>query len=93
MRQEKTAIPNSSSAATFVRDQRTWAAYLLLGVLAYMETVLGPVMPFLREELGISYAVASLHFSAIAVGAIIAGLLGDRVVRRVGRGGALWGGI
>lgn len=93
VRQEKTTIPSSASAVTFVRDRRTWAAYLLLGVLAYMETVLGPVMPFLREELGISYAVASLHFSAIAVGAIIAGLLGDRVVRRVGRGRALWGGI
>lgn len=76
-----------------MRDQRTWAAYLLLGLFAYMETAVGPVMPFLRAELGLSYAVASLHFSAFAIGAIISGLLGERVVRRIGRPAALWGGI
>ncbi len=90
---EKTAISRTSTAATFVRDRRTWAAYLLLGLFAYLETVLGPVMPFLREELGLSYAVASLHFSAFAIGAIISGLTGERVVRRIGRAAALWGGI
>jgi MFS family permease len=76
-----------------VRDRRTWAAYLLLGLFAYIETSIGPVMPFLRAELGLSYAVASLHFSAFAVGAIISGVVGERVVRRIGRGTALWGGI
>jgi MFS family permease len=91
---ETTAIPTTSTAAvTFVRDQRTWAAYLLLGLFAYIETSIGPVMPFLRAELGLSYAVASLHFSAFAIGAIISGLVGERVVRRIGRTAALWGGI
>jgi MFS family permease len=90
---ETTAIPRTSTAATFVRDQRTWAAYLLLGLFSYIETSIGPVMPFLREELGLSYAVASLHFSAFAIGAIISGLVGDRVVRRIGRTAALWVGI
>jgi MFS family permease len=65
----------------------------LLGLFSYIETAIGPVMPFLRAELGLSYAVASLHFSAFAVGAIVSGLVGDRVVRRIGRGTALWGGI
>jgi MFS family permease len=50
-------------------------------------------MPFLRAELGIGYAVASLHFSAFAVGAIAIGLTGERCVRRIGRTQALWGGI
>jgi len=76
-----------------VRDRRTWAAYLLLGLFAYIETSIGPVMPFLRAELDLSYSVASLHFSAFATGAIISGLVGERVVRRIGRGTALWGGI
>jgi MFS family permease len=66
---------------------------LLLGLFAYIETSIGPVMPFLRAELGLSYSVASLHFSAFATGAIISGLVGERVVRRIGRGTALWGGI
>ena len=90
---ETTAIPRTSTAVTFVRDRRTWAAYLLLGLFAYLETSLGPVMPFLRAELGLSYAVASLHFSAFAIGAIICGLVGERIVRRIGRTVALWGGI
>lgn len=90
---ETTAIPRTSTPATFVRDRRTWAAYLLLGLFAYIETSVGPVMPFLREELGLSYAVASLHFAAFAIGAIISGLVGERVVRRIGRRAALWGGI
>lgn len=92
-RPETTAISRTSTATTFVRDRRTWAAYLLLGLFAYIETSIGPVMPFLRAELGLSYSVASLHFSAFATGAIISGLVGERVVRRIGRGTALWGGI
>jgi hypothetical protein len=58
----------------FNRDRRTWAAYLLLGLFAYLETSIGPVMPFLRAELGLGYAVASLHFSAFAAGGVAAGL-------------------
>ena len=92
-RPETTAIPRTTTAVTFVRDRRTWAAYLLLGLFAYIETSIGPVMPFLRAELGLSYAVASLHFSAFAIGAIISGMTGERVVRRIGRTAALWGGI
>ena len=47
-------------------------------------------MPFLRAELGFSYTVAALHFSAISVGVIVAGCLGDRVIARTGRQRAVW---
>jgi MFS family permease len=77
----------------FHRDQRTWAAYLALGLFAYLQTVIGPAMPFLRAELGLGYGVASLHFSAYAIGAIVSGLMGERWVRRLGRTRALWGGL
>lgn len=79
--------------AAFVRDKRTWAAYLLLGLFAYLETAIGPAMPFLRERLDLGYAVASLHFFAFAAGAIIVGLTGERWMPRVGRSRALWGGL
>ena len=82
-----------SETAAYIRDRRTWAAYLLLGLFAYLETSIGPAMPFLRAELGLGYAMASLHFSAFAAGAIAAGLTGERWVRRIGRDWALWGGI
>lgn len=49
-------------------------------------------MPALREELGLSYTVASLHFSAFAAGMILAGLVGDRIVRRYGRATVFWTG-
>jgi MFS family permease len=93
MREEVTSISGLPGPAAFLRDRRTWAAYLLLGLFAYLETSIGPAMPFLRAELGLGYAVASLHFSAFALGAIVAGLTGERWVRRIGRGRALWSGI
>jgi MFS family permease len=77
----------------FHRDRRTWAAYLLLGLFAYLETLIGPAMPFLRAELRLSYTLASLHFSAFAAGAVAAGLTGERWARRLGRVRALWGGL
>lgn len=76
----------------FARGSLTWAAYGLGGYFAFMEAVLGPLMPFLRGELGLGYAAASLHFSAFAAGAVLTGLLGDRVVGRWGRRASLWRG-
>jgi fucose permease len=76
----------------FVRHPLTWATYALVGYFAYLETVLGPLMPFLRAEHGFSYTVASLHFSSFALGAVLVGFFGDRVTGRWGRRASLWGG-
>jgi fucose permease len=76
----------------FVRHPLTWATYALVGYFAYLETVLGPLMPFLRAEHDFSYTVASLHFSAFALGAIPVGFFGDRAAGRWGRRASLWGG-
>src|SRR5215210_1000275 len=66
--------------------------YGLVGFFAFMETVLGPIMPFLRRELDLGYSAASLHFSAFALGAVLLGFFGDRLVGRWGRRAALWSG-
>lgn len=66
---------------------------MLLGLFAYLETSLGPAMPFIRAQLGLGYAEASLNFSAFAVGAVGVGLTGEMWLRRLGRDQALWGGI
>ncbi len=50
-------------------------------------------MPFLQAEFALSYRAVSLHSSAIAVGIILVGLLGDRVEARLGRRRTLWLGI
>jgi len=90
VREESDAAKRERGA--FVRDPITWTAYGLVGYFAFTETVLGPIMPFLREEQGLGYAAAGLHFSAFALGGVLVGFLGDRILGRWGRRAGLWGG-
>lgn len=76
----------------FTRDGLTWLCYGLLAYYAFVQAALGPVMPFLRDELALSYTLGGLHPSAFAAGMIIAGLRADRAAKRWGRRAALWGG-
>lgn len=64
--------------------------YSLVAYSCFALATLGPLMPFLRSELGLSYSVGAYHFSAWASGGLTAGLIGDRVIRRLGRRRALW---
>ena len=66
----------------FARERLTWASYWMLGYFAFLQTILGPLMPFIRGELHLNYVVASLHFSAFALGAVVTGVFGDRMARR-----------
>lgn len=72
------------SQMPYKRDQLTWYGYLLYGFWSYVWGLFGPLMPFLRAELHINYAIASLHFSALALGPLIAGIIGYRVITAVG---------
>jgi fucose permease len=76
----------------FRREAVTWLAYGMLGFFNYLLSGLGPLMPFLRQELNLSYTEASLHFSAFALGMILAGVFGDRVAARFGRWLTFWTG-
>jgi len=78
--------------APFRHDRFTWLAYLLLAYFAYMQASLGPLMPFVRGELGLSYTIGGLHLSAFAVGMIAAGMSASRLARRYGRRMLFWGG-
>jgi MFS family permease len=83
----------NETRGTFSRDRLTWATYGgLVGFFAYLETVLGPLMPFLGAEQNLSYTVASLHFSAFASGGVLIGVIGERFESRWGRSATLWGG-
>ncbi len=75
---------------TFQRNRFTWLAYLLLAFYGYFLNVLGPITPFLKDELKLSYTVSSLHFTAFAIGMLLAGLGGHWLIERAGRGRALW---
>lgn len=76
----------------FIRDRFTWLGYFSLAYYAYLQATLGPLMPFLRKELDLSYTVGGLHFSAFALGMVLAGISADRVARRYGRWLTFWGG-
>ena len=75
---------------TFERDRLTWLAYLFLAFYSYFLNALGPITPFLKSDLGLSYTVSSLHFTAFATGILLVGLGGHLVIRRIGRWAALW---
>lgn len=72
------------------RDRLTWLAYLMLAFYSYFINIFGPITPYLKSELKLSYTVSSLHFSAFALGMIGAGLIGHRVIQITGRWNALW---
>lgn len=75
---------------TFRRDRYTWLAYLFLAFYGYYINVIGPVTPFLKDELHLSYTVSSLHYTAFALGILMVGLGGHLAIRRLGRWRSLW---
>jgi fucose permease len=77
-------------AHNFTRTAFTWLAYLLLAFYGYFLNILGPITPFLKDELGLSYTVSSLHFTAFAAGILLVGLGGHPLIRRMGQWQALW---
>ncbi|MER5700745.1 MFS transporter [Micromonospora sp. NPDC002296] len=74
-------------------DRTTWLAYAQLALWGFFLYGFGPVVPLLRDEQGTSAAVAGLHSTAIAVGALLGGALFAPVARRIGRGRAAWVGL
>ena len=74
-----------SAARGFQRDRFTWYAYLLLSYYAYVTSLQGNIIPYLKAELHLTYAEVGLHPSAIAVGFIFVGLFGEPILARFGR--------
>ncbi|MEU6073073.1 MFS transporter [Micromonospora sp. NPDC047074] len=75
------------------RDRLTWLTYAQLGLWGFFLYGFGPVVPLLRDEQGTSAAVASLHGTGIAVGALVGGALFAPLARRLGRGRTIWTGL
>jgi MFS family permease len=75
---------------SIIRDRFTWLAYLLLGLFAFFSNSLGPAMPFLKDELQLSYTLSSLHFSAFAAGILLIGFCGPLFITHSRRLSILW---
>ena len=51
------SIPSTGATPNrFARTPSTWLAYLLVGYFMYVQASLGPILPFLREDLSLGYA-------------------------------------
>jgi predicted MFS family arabinose efflux permease len=74
-------------------DRATRLTLLQLGLWGYFLYAFGPSVPFLRDEFGITSAMAGLHSTAMSMGAIIAGTIGVRFITRHGRGRMRWIGV
>jgi len=72
------------------RDPVTWLVYAQLGAWAYFLYGFSPVVPLLRDEQHVTRGEASLHSLALATGALVAGAVSPYLVRRLGRGNAMW---
>lgn len=78
---------------TFHRDRFTWLAYFALAFYGYFLNVLGPITPFLKDELQLTYTISSLHFTAFAVGILVIGVAGHTLIQRIGQLRSLWLGL
>ncbi|MEV4537345.1 MFS transporter [Asanoa sp. NPDC049518] len=76
-----------------VHDRLTLLLYGQLGVWGFFLYGFGPVVPLLRDEQGVSAALASLHGTGLAVGTVIAGFVFSPLSRRIGRGATIWTGL
>ncbi|MFN8554466.1 MAG: MFS transporter [Candidatus Obscuribacterales bacterium] len=77
----------------FVRNRMIWQFYILAGLCSFVASSLGPMMPFLRGELKFDYTIMAYHFSAFALGVLISGAVGERVMTYLGRKKAMWAGL
>jgi predicted MFS family arabinose efflux permease len=75
------------------RDRLTLLVYAHLAVYGYFLYGMGPAVPLLRHDEGVSRAIGGLHGTALAAGAVLAGLTGAWLTARWGRGGVLRGGL
>ncbi|MFE5586859.1 MFS transporter, partial [Kitasatospora sp. NPDC056531] len=82
--------PADHPPPAFTRDRLTTLTYAGLAVYAYLLYALGPLLPLLRHDLHLSYAMMSLHSTAFAAGAVLTNLLFRRARRRFGHRPLFW---
>jgi MFS family permease len=82
----------TTSTQLFIRDRLTWLAYSMLAYIGFSQSILGPLMPFLRSELDLSYTLGGFLPATLAAGLIVSGLTSDWLVRHGSRRIVFWSG-
>ena len=83
---------SNTTSHPFIRTRITWLAYSMLAYIGFSQAILGPLMPFLRSELGLNYTQGGFFSAAIACGLIFTGLLAGGLARRFRRQILFWSG-
>ncbi len=86
-------ITHTPVTHAYVRTRMIWQFYILAGLCSFVASSLGPMMPFLKGELNFNYTIMAYHFSAFALGVLISGAFGERVMFFLGRKKAMWAGL
>lgn len=81
--------PDEAAAAPvmtqFRRDGATWLIYLVWAALGFAVNGLGSVLLPLKDELGLTTVQTSLYSAFFAIGLVLTGIVGHRLVDAVGR--------
>ncbi len=83
-------LPPVGAREEFRRDRLTLVMYAMAGVMGYVLNVMGPAMPLIRADLGISRTIGGLHYTAMASGTVLLGFFVDRLARLWGRRTLFW---
>ena len=78
---------------SFTRDRLTWLTYSVMAYVGIMMSLLGPILPGLRNDLNLDYTQGSSISSAVAVGMVLMGASVGWITVRVSRAGLLWSGV
>jgi len=68
----------------------TWLIYAQFAIFGFFLYAFTPSVTLLRDDEHVSDAIAGLHGTAYAVGAITVGVVGARILARIGRNRGLW---
>lgn len=77
--------PAAPAVGGFTRDRLTWIGYFLFGYWSFVWGAFGAFVPFIRSDMHLSASEAALHFSALAIGPILAGFTGNFIISRAGQ--------
>ncbi|MBU0935889.1 MAG: MFS transporter [Spirochaetes bacterium] len=76
-----------------VRSSYIWVLYFLLGIFSFMLTMIGPMVPYLQAETGMSYSLAGFHQTIVAIAMVIMGFSAAPIMKRLGVQRSLWGSL
>jgi MFS family permease len=79
--------------APFARTVLVWTLYLMLGLFTFAMTLIGPAIPYLRQQWHLSYTLAAMHMTLFALGMVLGGWSAPGLLHRLGIVRGLWGSL